>query len=178
MSSVFDPMIFSKKEAFGFCADRLPTGDGYTYTLTSLLGVFLREAEARYGPRDRAWTPIGIEFHGDIPHLWYPGNCGNVSIMLTDAARLDERQAVFQLAHEVIHLLAPTGAKDAMLFEEGLATAFSHEMSPRYGGYSISVQPSYLAAEAAARQFLTLDQDGVRKIRAEEPSFSPDYSRR
>ena len=57
-------MIFSPKEAFGLCAERLPSNDGYTYTLTTLLGVFLREAESRYGPRDRAWTPLELSFMG------------------------------------------------------------------------------------------------------------------
>ncbi len=164
-------MIFSPKEALGLCTERLPSNDGYTYTLTTLLGVFLREAESRYGPRDRAWTPLGIEFYGDIPHLWFPGNCGNVSIMLTDTARLDQRQAIFQLAHETVHLLAPTGGAHASVFEEGLATLFSHEMSPLHGGYNISTHALYLLAEAQARQFLAIDPDGVRKIRSVQPSF-------
>jgi hypothetical protein len=126
-------MISSTKEALGFCTDPFPTGDGYNYTLTTLLGVFLREAERRYGLRDKNWTPLGIEFSGDVPTTWFPGNCGNVSIILTDSARKDPPQAIFQLAHEVVHLLAPIGKGGAIIFEEGLATLFAHEMAPRYG---------------------------------------------
>src|SRR4051794_16752903 len=95
-----------------------------------------------------------------------------VCTRMTDAARLDQRQAIFQLAHESIHLLAPTGGQNAPVIEEGLATAFSHEMSPRYGGYNISTLPQYLMAERYLQQFLSIDPDGIGKIRNQQPCFA------
>jgi hypothetical protein len=165
-------MIHSTKEAIGFCTERFPGGSGYNYTLTTLLGVFLREAEKRYGPRDHNWTPLGIEFCGDVPTTWFPGNCGNVSIILTDSARKDPPQAIFQLAHEVIHLLAPIGMGGAGVFEEGLATLFAHEMAPRYGGFFRNNHAVYLRAETLVRAFLSINPEGVRLLRAKQPSFS------
>src|SRR5512133_1556486 len=100
--------MFSDLPTIGFSASPLQTG-GYTWTLTTKLGALLSEAEALYGPRDPSWTPIGIEFSEDGPKIWYPGNRRHISIMLSDKCRTDLKRAQFQLAHEAIHLLAPTG---------------------------------------------------------------------
>jgi hypothetical protein len=82
----------SKEPAEGFCCQPLP-GGGYSWTLTSQLGELLAEAERRFGLRDTTWTPLGIEFCGEIPHLWYPGNRRQVSIILTDLARQEALHA-------------------------------------------------------------------------------------
>jgi Zn-dependent peptidase ImmA (M78 family) len=124
--------MFSSKEAIGFCCDELPGGVGYTYTLTTKLGVLLFEAETRFGQRNRDWTLLGIEFSGDVPQVWYPGNRHYISIILSDDARTNPHRALFQLAHEVIHVLAPTGGRCSLMIEEGLATFFSMEISARY----------------------------------------------
>jgi hypothetical protein len=105
--------------AKGFVTERLATDDGYTWTLTTRLGAMLRELEQRYGPRDREWTPLGIEFGLDGPMIWFPGNCRNVSIMLSMAAVEDTNQALFELAQEVIHLLSPQGLRGAPVIERG-----------------------------------------------------------
>ena len=164
----------SGKEVIGFCTEPFsdPTGSGYNWTLTTLLGSFLREAELRYGPRDRNWTPLGIEFCGNVPQIWYPGDCQHVSIMLTESARKEPARAIFQLAHEVVHLLAPLSKKGAVVFEEGLATLFSHDMCRQYGITITSNGIAYLEAEALIRQFIAISPDGVRKIRLEKPSFN------
>lgn len=160
-------MIYSPKEAIGFCCDPLPSGTGYTWSLTTWLGKLLRDAERQYGPRDKNWTILGVEFCGEIPHLWYPGNIGNISIMLTDSARLDPKQAMFQLAHEVIHLLAPNGGGSANVIEEGIATAFAHQNSTL-----ISAKSSYQAAEEQVLQLLQADASAILKLRTLRPSFS------
>jgi len=162
-------MLQSPKVAVGFCAEAIP--GGFTFTLTTVLGNILQEAERRYGPRDHSWTLLGIEFCGDDPHIWFPGNCKNISIMLTESARLDWRRAVFQLSHEVIHLLSPHGDRGAHTIEEGLATAFSHEIPSLFGSTYRSNMDSYSNAEMLVRNFLTLDPDGIRRLRTQEPSF-------
>ncbi len=108
----------------------LPQENGYTWTLTSRLGDALRMAESLYGERDRSWTILGVEFSGaGPPQVWYPGSFNgrrDVIVQLTRSAASNEVQALFQLAHEVIHLLAPSGRPDtATVFEEGLASHFS-----------------------------------------------------
>ena len=100
------------------------------WTLTTLFGEFLHEAEERFGARDMTYTPLGLEFDGAAPHLWFPGDRHHISIVLTEAARFDPAEALFELAHETVHMLAPTsGRSEAPVFEEGLATLFAHEKS-------------------------------------------------
>lgn len=97
--------MFTTREVIGFCADK--TDVGYSWTLTSFYGHLLRDAQEKFGARNLEYTPIGIEFHGDYPQTWFPENCGNVSILLSEKSRSQPRRALFQLAHEVIHILSP-----------------------------------------------------------------------
>jgi hypothetical protein len=94
----------------------------------------LAEAEGRYGKRDHDWTPIGIEFGGNRPGTWYPGNRKHISIRLSQTAGQDFGQAIFQLSHEVIHLLGPLEERLAPAIEEGLAVLFSER---KYRGGSV-----------------------------------------
>ena len=82
--------------ALGFATEPLPTRDGFRFSLTSLLSTLLGDAEQMFGPRDMSYTPVGIEFCGDRPKVWYPGTNKHIFIILTDSAREDPRQAIFQ----------------------------------------------------------------------------------
>jgi hypothetical protein len=162
-------IVISKKEAIGFCCDPIP--DGWTYTLSQRLSAMLRELEARYGTRDQKWTPLGIEFGGLRPCLWYPGNCGHVSIKLSDSARNNPAQALYQLAHEAVHLLSPTGKRNALVIEEGLATNFSGEIIQRFGINFAEGHAEYVYSKNITQEFLRLHPDGVRLLRQHKPSF-------
>ena len=87
------------------------------------------------------------------------------------------RQAVFQLAHEVIHLLAPLGRRGGLVIEEGLATANSRAESTNRQLYMTPQGEDYLRAESLLGEFLSLHPDGIRRLREIAPSFkdfSPD----
>ena len=169
--SIMTDVVHSTKEAIGFCCEPFPDGDGWTWTLTTRLGNLLREAEERYGQRDLIWTPIGIEFGGEIPHVWYPGNSKTVSIMLTESARNDPRRAIFQLAHEIVHLLAPTGGRKAPVIEEGIATIFSYEVAERFGpAYGTPSRP-YFYSRLLTEQLLTMYPKAIKILRTEKLSF-------
>src|SRR5215467_11622293 len=86
-----------------------PIPGGYSWTLASRLGHMLRTAEERYGPRDLSYTILGVEFGGDIPHIWYPGNCRHVIVQIARYCINNLQHAYYQLAHECIHLLSPRG---------------------------------------------------------------------
>ncbi|MHC2278077.1 hypothetical protein ACVME8_004688 [Bradyrhizobium diazoefficiens] len=169
-----DRMVYqqiSRDPAEGFRRTRLPTG-WFSWTLTTQLSELLAEAEARFGPRDPTWTPLGIEFDGDVPHIWYPGNRRHVSVVLTELARQDVKRALFQLSHETIHLLSPTGGAEAPVIEEGLATMFSNQISARYGlGFSYDVQ-SYVTAANLTEALLAMYPDGIKRARERETSFT------
>ena len=158
--------------ANGFATELLPTRDGYRFTLTTLLGTLLADAEAMFGPRDASFTPLGVEFSGDRPQVWYPGNRNHVSILLTDSARTDTNQAIFQLAHEVVHLLAPTGGANAPLVEEGLAALFQQRASETYDlGYQLASKP-YIRATELTNEMLKRDSTIIKRLREVEPNFA------
>lgn len=156
----------------GFCTKPLPCGGGYTFTLTTLLGSFIAELEGLYGPRDMSYTPLGIEFYGDVPHLWYPGNRKHVSIVLSESCRADVDRAIFQLAHEAVHLLSPSGSQNAPVVEEGLATLFAAEVSLRHclGMHSDGLR-SYTQAAMLTRFLLDIDPTIIRRAREQNPYF-------
>jgi hypothetical protein len=165
-------MIESTKAALGLCARPLPAGNGFTWTLTTIFGELLDRAECLYGPRDPGWTILGIEFSGDGPLIWFPGNRRNISIMLSDKARENPGAAIFELSHEVVHLLAPTSDARAPVIEEGLATHFSRHAAPDFGSLYVPSDPAYLDAERLVREVLNLYPDAIRTIRARCPSFA------
>ena len=158
--------------ASGFATEPLPSRDGYRYTLTSLLGTLLADAEIMFGPRDMSYTPLGIEFYGDRPFVWYPGDRKHVSIILTDRARSDTNRAIFQLAHEVIHLLAPTGGANAPVVEEGLAALYQQRASEKYDLDMRLVSEPYLAASELTNQLLKRDSGIIKRLRKIEPVFA------
>lgn len=115
-----------------FCSSQIlakRTDIGFTWTVVSRLSEILNNAEKRYGKRDQSWTLLGVEFT-DLkqPETWYPFDSDkrkHLIIQLTKKASKNEKEALFQLSHEVIHVLSPAGKEGSSVFEEGLATYFS-----------------------------------------------------
>ncbi|MDT8872893.1 hypothetical protein RAA17_21825 [Komagataeibacter rhaeticus] len=144
---------------------RSDSPSGHSWTLTTLLGEFLFILETRYGSRDTNFTPIGIDFCGSIPSVWYPGNRNHVAITLTESARDNIPQAIFQLAHETVHLLSPSGGQNANVLEEGMATDFQMEVNIKYSlGFNLNLK-SYKDSLFLFNQAKSIDPDFVRKIR-------------
>ena len=108
-----------------FVTQRKFNGRCYTWTLVSRLSNMLHMAEELFGPRDLSYTILGIEFGPDNPRLWYPGNRRHIIIQLGLSAARNMSQACYQMAHETVHLLAPSGGQNANNFEEGVACYFA-----------------------------------------------------
>jgi hypothetical protein len=153
-----------------------PIPCGGSYTLTTLFGDMLSDAERLFGKGEMDWTPIGVEFFDCAnPHIWFPGNHKNVCIRLTLSALNDYNEALWQLSQEIVHILAPV--QRATNLEEGVATYFALN-SPRHepscikicrdkiqtGGYS---QPLKDVEEIQAK-----DPTFVRRLRCKEPYLS------
>lgn len=151
----------------------LPIANGFSYTLASRLGQILRLAEDRYGQRDHSYTPLGVEFSPNGPQLWFPGNIRHVVIQLSLECRTEPLRAYYQLAHETVHLLSPTGGRDTTVLEEGLATYFSemymleHFESPWHSGME-----SYSSARAHVKALLDLDEQAIKRLREEQSKIS------
>ena len=157
-------------------------GCAFSWTLASRMGHILRFAEARYGPRDRNWTLLGVEFTSrPAPQVWYPtfdGIGDSVIVQLTRSAATDETRALFQLSHEVVHLLSPAGpGAKASVLEEGLATYTSLEYLDAIGK---GVGPGYISSpryEAAYRAISPLAkrpdfESGIRMLRTTRGGLS------
>ena len=147
----------------------------YKWTLASRLCQMLHMAEHLFGPRDRSYTIFGIEFHEGNPKIWYPtgGDGKNIIIRLSPAAAANMSQACFQLAHETVHLLAPTGSANATNLEEGVASFFAV-----YYMKKILNQPGWSYQEGSYKRVLELvtprleeDIGCIRRLRERHPSF-------
>lgn len=127
-------------------AEPCSSGCAYTWTLATRFGQALRAAEARFGRREAGWTLLGVEFaRVDAPQVWYPSfseTNRQIVVQLTADAAQDERRALYQLAHEVVHLLNPK-RDPVSRFEEGLATLFSIQHL-RAQGFSLG--PEYIGS--------------------------------
>lgn len=105
--------------------DLLINSDAFP-SLTRRLGTLLEKAEALFGPRDKTFTLLGIEFHEGPNRLNYPNvERDQIVIELSMEATRNRDQALFQLAHETVHILAPVNVGATTVLEEGLATYFS-----------------------------------------------------
>jgi len=153
-------------------ASARPKNDGYTWTLASRLGHMLRRAKELYGPRDASYTVLGIEFCGNVPQLWYPNNCRHVVIQLTTDCMTNPVKALYQLAHECIHLLAPSGGQHTNVLEDGLATHFAECYTREELGVSIPCElESYVKACALVERLLEIDPLSVRTLRKTQPAM-------
>ncbi|ALL68582.1 hypothetical protein K788_00001970 [Paraburkholderia caribensis MBA4] len=148
-----------------------PIEGGYTWTLASRTGDILREVVDAYGPRDMSYTLLGVEFAADGPQIWYPGGGRRVAIQLSRSAMDSLELAIYQLAHECVHLLAPSGGRVAPVLEEGLATAFAQDYVTRTVGPVGVTSVRYASAAYDVRELLAIDGDSIRKLRQIEPAF-------
>jgi len=154
-------------------AEPTQDGTGYSWTLAAALGEMLLFAEEKFGPRDTAYTLLGIDFSPDGGKTWTPGDCRHIIIHLEMNCLTDRHEAYLTLAHECIHLLAPTGQADANILEEGLAVFFGQwymEYVFGKGWWSGEINAAgYSDAFAKTKQLLAFDPDVIKKIRRHQP---------
>ena len=154
-------------------AERLANGSGYTWTLASRLGDMLHMAEELFGPRDCSYTVLGIEFGPDNPRIRYPENRGHIIIQLSLLAATNMSQACYQMAHETVHLLAPSNGPNANNFEEGVACYFAaYYMKSKLNQPNWRpTLPSYRCALELIAPRLDEDIYCVRRLRDKNPAF-------
>ena len=156
----------------------LKEGVGYTWSMTTRVGDMLAEAEKLFGPRDRSWTILGAEIRADgkgVPQNWFPGYPGRKDIVfqVVPPADVDAAEAVFQLAHEVVHALSPMPGQRATVLEEGVAAWFSAYYARKAKGADIhSSRASYRQAHDCVARLLARDHQAILKLRQVEPCFS------
>jgi hypothetical protein len=99
-------------------------------------------------------------------------------VHLSKACLLDREDAYFQLSHEVVHLISPTGKRDANNLEEGLATYFSiYYMNyvfedPKGFWHQEVPYEDYRKAYEVTKKLLDLDRDAIKKLRKNQKIIS------
>ncbi len=151
-----------------------PIPNGHSWTITSRAGHILQSAEEKYGKRNPDFTLLGIEFTSDShPRTWFPGNCGNIIIQITENCISDMDRAVFQVAHEIVHFLCPKVFGKATYLEEGLATYFSMlYMQENNFRFFYPGDKKYELASSLVEQLLSFDEQIIKKLRMNQPDIS------
>lgn len=152
----------------------------WAMTLPIYASRFLADIEHLFGPRDHAFTLVGIEIDsmpGACPRLWYPDSgiapddperrSRHVVIRLTSHALTDPVRARWQLAHECFHLVDPwnkqVDGRLANWLEEGLATWFQNSRVPEAAYH----EGQYALAEGFVSPLMDTLAEAVKLIRQE-----------
>src|SRR6516162_5374973 len=143
--------------------------NSWTWTLATRLSYMLAEAEDRFGKRNPAWTFVGVEFVDDVPSVWFPGYSAgvrqHVAIRLSSFTINNYLMAYWQLAHECIHLLTPTGSYETNNLEEGLTTIFQDEYMRMNFGFSCQTRnQKYDRCASLLKPWLQQDPDLIKKL--------------
>ncbi|MCZ4311612.1 hypothetical protein [Vibrio atlanticus] len=109
--------------------------------LWALQNDFLNEAQIRLGTRRKDKKIFQPSWDVDGPHIYHAATGDGAFAELSDNAKENWRLAIYQLAHETVHLLDQHYGDVTNLLEEGLAVKFSLEMLEKYG-FEIGGLPS------------------------------------
>ena len=151
----------------------------YSLTLAQLTSLFLAEIEKLFGPRDSKFTYVGLEIdttHNAKPRIWFPhtGYPGresdepsqHIAIRLTESAQNDANIAIWQLAHECVHLIDPWNieaeGRQPSVLEEGLATWYQNTIVQ-----SVLQDPTYEAAKSLISPYMPDLATTVKHIRTQ-----------
>ena len=151
----------------------------YSLTLAQLTSVFLAEIEKLFGPRDSKFTYVGLEIDTTqnakpriwFPHTGYPGRDSDkpsqhIAIRLTANAQNDANIAIWQLAHECVHLIDPwdveVEGRHPSVLEEGLATWYQNTIVQ-----SVLQDPPYEAAKSLISPYMPEMAATVKHIRTQ-----------
>ena len=147
--------------------------NSWTWTLATRLSHMLAEAETRFGNRNPAWTFVGVEFVDDVPSVWFPGYSAgvrqHVAIRLSGFTINNYLMSYWQLAHECVHLLTPTGKSEANNLEEGLTTIFQGEYMKTNFNFSCQTgNQKYDRCASLLSPWLQQDPDFIKKLRQQQ----------
>src|SRR5687768_7876201 len=93
--------------------------------MTPLALKLLERAEELYGERDTAFDFLGVNVDPDGPQISFIMQITGTWIGIDPTCLRLPDKARYQIAHEVVHLLAPNRHPPTIMLEEGLAVHFS-----------------------------------------------------
>jgi hypothetical protein len=115
-----------------------------------------------------------MEFLPVVSQISYDKNDPRrIIIVLNSSVSMDILLACDNLAHETVHLLAPTGKRDGTNLEEGVACYFAaYYMKEQFNQPNWSpTLPSYRCALEIIAPRLNEDIGCIRRLRKNQPSF-------
>ena len=174
----------SIKDPYSFISNQLNSrGDRHIHA--TYLCVLLDEAEELFGPRLEPYPCMytGINFEGNRSQIYFWGKGKNgrfkyVTIRLRKSCRANLKSAIFELAHECIHLLSPVLIAEDTNLEEGLACWYAKRWATRapQAVPERALDPfrdsRYNNALEAVEKLLAVDEKVVMRIRQIEPDIS------
>lgn len=179
-----------KFDPYKFISKQLKDKDKSKKLFATQLCILLDEAENLFGPKIKPYPYIlaGVEFNQSRPEVrtWGHGESQHpkskyVMVQLSRNSVSNSHLALWHLAHECIHLLAPT-PKQTNHFEEGLATWYQRRWVKKcasafpvqYKNKSYGISPaygSYLDAYDLVNELLKHDENSVKRIRKIQPDM-------
>ena len=161
-----------------FTTARNPDGT-YSLTLAQLTSVFIAEIEKLLGPRDSNFTYVGLEIDttpNAIPQVWFPPTghperergkrSKHIIIRLTESAQSNANIAIWQLAHECVHLIDPwnidTEGRQPNMLEEGLAAWYQNTIVQ-----GVPYDPPYAEAKALVEPYMPELTATIKHIRTQ-----------
>jgi hypothetical protein len=121
------------------------------------------------------YTYNGLSYHNHPPQtvLWESSLLTGEKafiIKLNGKAINDRKDGIFQLSHEVVHLLAPVEQDEVNYLEVGMATYFSKVITERdtkdyeFCDLAMARHPKYLKAYQLYVSLIGIDNDAVKKL--------------
>lgn len=143
---------------------------------------YLAEAEQLFGQKTD-YGYVGLGYHKYAPRtLLYSKNTLTgrdfFKIELYHRAADDRKDGIFQLSHEVVHLISPveqTAGNEVNYLEEGMAVYFSKIITERetqdyeFCALAFGKSPKYLKAYMLYLSLKEIDKYAVKKLRAITP---------
>ncbi len=156
---------------------------GSEWLLYDLALGYLSVAESMYGPVAPGVSLAAVYF-AVKPGIIYMRDSSSVGITLSPDASQNEARLVYQLSHEVCHVLHPgydfsTGIKDeTLVINEGLSMHFSFEMSAAFMEREILMEatrnqyPNYFEAYLIVTELLSYGPGIIKKLRELQPRIN------
>lgn len=140
--------------------------------LNKMFDYFVSEAEDCFGEKAAGWVYAGTIFIKNGPYTLHQDN--KIKIALSEEAKYDYPQFVFQLSHEVFHFISPSIERKSKVFDEGIATWFQKKKVGDLCGYDKSFDNSLSYTNAYSLVCDLFDKSGknniiIKELREKQP---------
>ena len=131
------------------------------------INTLVKELEFLFGPRNPRFNIKGVEVSNCNPHIFFPHSPRDtITVHLAKNALTDPRIALWQLAHECVHLLDPNMNPPTNNLEEGLATWYQGvkvvDIEARLHSYIRAKQEVYLYMDKLPSAITSLRLQGFK----------------